>query len=126
MQQNFDIGMDTADTVIRAWQYRKQDIGVTLNLGRRNGKKYFRLLQQQSHEIKSELGDSLEWDEKPNQKDSRITIRNSNTDTTNEEDWQKQYEWLASKVELFYRTFKPRIETFKMAVRESPENGDDE
>ncbi len=65
----------------------------------------------------------LEWEEKPNLNDSRITLRKENTDPTNETDWRNQHEWLASKVELFHDIFKPRIDELKNSDYQ-PESGD--
>ena len=111
--RNFNIRIGTSGTVIRAWRHRKTDIGVTLNLGGTNGKRNYSFLKKQENEIQESFGSVLEWDEQPNQINSRITIRNNETDPTDESDWENQKEWLASNVALFYQVFKPRIDEIK-------------
>lgn len=124
-QHNFDIRIGTAGTVIRPWVYKNNYIGVTLNLKGKKGKTHFQLLKEQCNEIETQLDESLEWEEKPDQNNSKITLRKENTDPTNETDWQNQHEWLATKVELFYQIFKPRIDELKNADSE-PEDENDE
>ena len=122
----FDIRIGTAYTPIRAWVYRNECIGVTLNLGHKKANMFFYSLKEQGDEIENQLGGQLEWEEKPNQNDSRITLRKGNTDSANETDWQNQHEWLATKVEQFYQIFKPRIDEFKKSDWEIPEDKDEE
>lgn len=122
----FDIRIGTAGTPIRAWVYRNECIGVTLNLGHKKAKTNFLSLKEQGDEIENQLGEPLEWEEKPNQNDSRITLRKGNTDSTNETDWHNQHEWLATKVEQFYQIFKPRIDEFKKSDRGVPEDKNEE
>ncbi len=123
--RNFEIRIETAGTPIRVWVNRNECIGVTLNIGHKNAKTFFHLLKEQRDEIEDQLGEPLEWEEKPNQNDSRITLRKVDTDPANETDWHNQHEWLASKVELFYQIFKPRIDELKNADYQ-PEDEEDE
>ena len=89
-------------------------LGLHSTLGGKKGKTHFQLLTGTTQdEIENQLGEPLEWNEKPNQNDSRITLRKVDTDPANETDWHNQHEWLASKVELFYQIFKPRIDELK-------------
>lgn len=118
-QHCMDIRIGTAYTPIRAWVYKNECIGVTLNIGHKNARNFFNLLRNQQDEIESLIGEPLEWEEKPNQKDSRITLRKEDTDPTNETDWRNQHKWLASKVELFHDIFKPRIDELKNANYQS-------
>lgn len=109
----FDIRIGTRDTVIRAWRYKKTDIGVTLDLGGTKGKGNYYILQKQEKEIQVSFDTALEWDERPDKINSRITLRKNETDPTDEIDWENQKEWLATYVELFYKVFKPRIDEIK-------------
>lgn len=113
-QHYLDIRIGTAYTPIRTWVYRNECIGVTLNIGHKNARTFFNQLLKKRDEIENQIGEPLEWEEKPNQNDSRITLRKENTDPTNETDWRNQHEWLASKVKLFHDIFKPRIDDLKM------------
>lgn len=113
IHRNFDIEIGTQGTVIRAWRYKKTGIGVTLNLGGKNEKRNYSFLKKQENEIQQSFDMKLEWDEKPNQANSRIALRKNETNPTDESDWKNQIEWLASKVELFYQVFKPRIDEIK-------------
>ncbi|MCG9127949.1 DUF4268 domain-containing protein [Candidatus Poribacteria bacterium] len=112
-RHNFDIRIGTRDTVIRAWRYKKSDIGVTLDLGGTNGKNNYYILQNQEIDIQESFDSVLEWEERPKNVNSRITLRKNGTDPTDETDWGNQNEWLAANVELFYKVFKPRIDGIK-------------
>jgi len=85
-------------------------ISVQLRLSEPHALVHFRLLEEQREEIESEFGESLEWDEMPNHKSSKIVVYRSDTDLMNESDWPNQHEWVASNLEKFNEVFPRRIQ----------------
>ncbi len=105
---------------------QKQEIGIRLYIKGDNAKEHFNLLKQQQNEIENAFDEPLEWHELPEKKSSRVSIHKSNTDPTNETDWNNQHEWLALKLELFDKVFRPRIKELIAEDWEPPENEYDE
>ena len=71
-------------------------------------KAYFSLLKKDEKTIESELASPLNWEELPNRKECRISIRND-VDPTKRQDWPNQHLWLAEKLEILYKIFSPRV-----------------
>lgn len=104
----------------------KKEIGVDLYISsEQNATAHFHLLKEQQAEIEKEFGEPLEWEELPNRKSSRISLRQEDTDPGDETDWPNQHEWLASKLELFDKVFRPRIKALNAADWEPPEAEDE-
>lgn len=68
-------------------------------------KQGFYILEKQRKEIEQEFCESLEWEELPQRRESRISLRKDIIDPTDESDWQNQHEWVISKLEKFHRKF---------------------
>jgi hypothetical protein len=68
-------------------------------------KSNFRKLRDMRSEIETELGDQLEWEELPHRKESRIGLKQVDTDPLDRDDWPRQHEWLVEKLELMRRVF---------------------
>ena len=83
---------------------------------------HFHLLKEKQEEIESEFGESLEWEERPERKDKYISLSKSKTDLTDEAGWPNQHKWLASKLELFDKVFRPRIKALNADDWEPPED----
>ena len=112
---------------MEAWQSQQnKEIGIRMYTSGQHAKVHFYLLAEQQQEIEREFGGSLEWAELPNSKSSRISLRKKETDPTDETDWPNQHEWLASKLELFDKVFRPRIKALNAADWEPPEHENDE
>ena len=90
-------------------------IEVHLIVSGQNAKAHFYFLKQQQTEIQMEFGETLEWEESPGRKSSRISLRKEDTDPQDESDWPNQHNWLASKLELFDKVFRPRIKALNAA-----------
>lgn len=121
----FNIGR--SDFGIRTWQRRKNDeIGVSIYITGQNAKAYFHLLMEQREELENEFGDQLEWSEEPERNERRIDLQKNDTDPTDESDWNNQHEWLAEKLHLFDKVFRPRIKALNASDWEPPEDVDDE
>ena len=58
--------------------------------------------------IEQELGYALDWQELPEGQDSRIAS-SVEADPTDENDWPRQHDWLATRLNNMYRVFAPRV-----------------
>lgn len=103
---------------------QKKAIGISLYASGKNATAHFYLLKEQQAEVEKEFGEPLEWEELPGRKSSRISLRKEDTDPGDETDWSNQYEWFASKLELFDKVFRPRVKALN-AADWAPEAEDD-
>ncbi|MYB01872.1 DUF4268 domain-containing protein [Candidatus Poribacteria bacterium] len=101
-------------------------VRVRIYMGGPNSTAHFHLLKEQQTEIEKEFGEPLEWEEKPEGKEKYISLSKSDTDPTDEADWQNQHKWLATKIEKFNEIFGPRIKILDAVDWEPPEDEDDE
>ena len=83
-------------------------ISVALFMTGPNATAHYWLLEGQRGEIEDELGE-VEWRELEGKKSSQVRLRQTNTDPMNEDDWPNQLDWMASTLEAFNKTFRPRI-----------------
>jgi hypothetical protein len=74
-----------------------------------NAKAYFGLLEKQKEAVEKELGYPLEWEELPAGQDSRISIVLHDANLRNSDDWKRQHEWLADKLNEMHRVFSQRV-----------------
>ena len=115
-----------ANFSMTAWLGKKaREIVVRLYMSGPDATAHFFLLAEEQGEIESEFGEQLEWDELPGRKSSKVSLRKSDTDPTDEADWPNQHAWLAEKLELFDRVFRQRIQALN-AEDWQPEDEDDE
>lgn len=70
---------------------------------------YFELLKQDQAAIESEIGATLDWQDLPTRKQTRIALIKPNTDPTDFSDWANQHAWIADQLVVFHRAFAPRI-----------------
>ena len=84
-------------------------IGVSLIIHEENGKAYFHLLHELKDEIEAKFGEPLDWQEKPDKQQSWVYLGDLKSDPWNREDWNRQYEWLCSKLESLHTIFSPLI-----------------
>ena len=101
-------------------------IGITLYVKGENATEHFHLLKEQQAAVEKEFGESLEWAALPDYDSSRISLRKEGPDPGDESDWPKQHEWLASKLELFDKIFRPRIQELDADDWVRPEGEDEE
>lgn len=104
---------------------RKQQLRIQLTMLDHNSKAYFHLLKGQQEEIDRVFGEKLEWLERPELEESQVSLLKNNTDPMDEVDWKNQHEWLATKLELFDKVFRPRIKALN-AEDDEREDEDDE
>lgn len=72
-------------------------------------KAFFALLHEQKRAVEAELGYSLEWEELPERRDSRVAVYLDDADPEDEEDWPRQHEWLVSRLNGMHRAFSNRV-----------------
>ena len=107
---NFDTEHYGSEFYIDAYLINeKKEIGVRLCIEWQSDMKYFYRLKEQRKEIEREFAEPLEWHESLGYEGSRIFLRRTDIDPTDETDWLNQHEWLASKLELFEKVFRPRL-----------------
>ena len=99
------------DFKMNVWLGRdNREIAIRLYMPKQN----FYTLEKQRKEIEQEFCESIEWEELPQRRENRISLRKDIIDPTDESDWQNQYEWVISKLEKFHKKFNevflPRIQ----------------
>lgn len=87
----------------------KKRIRAELYLSTENAKAFFHLLNEQKAEVEAELGYPLEWEELPDRRDSRIAVYLDQTDPEDRDDWPRQHEWLAKRINDLHRVFVNRV-----------------
>lgn len=87
----------------------KRQVRAELYISNANAKAFFHLLHAQKPEVEADLGYSLDWEELPEGRDTRISVALNNIDPENEADWPRQHEWLAARMSEFYRVFVNRV-----------------
>ena len=106
-----DLSIGRTDFWLMIWEApTRSEIGIWLCIGGENAEAHFHLLEEQREEIHTEIDETLEWHELPDNKRSRICLNKSDTDPTNENDWPHQYEWFTTHLELFVEVFQERIQ----------------
>lgn len=88
---------------------RNNQVVVELSLLNEFAKPYFNLLLQDKQAIEAELGISLDWQELPTKKMSRLNAYLNDADPMDESDWTRQHEWQLDTMEKFIKVFRPRI-----------------
>jgi hypothetical protein len=84
-------------------------IRAKLHLAGPHAKAHFGLLKAQREEIERELGYPLEWEEFPQQRDSRISAYLNGVDSEDRSEWPHQHDWLAKRLNDLHRAFAPRV-----------------
>ncbi|MDE0324023.1 MAG: DUF4268 domain-containing protein [Candidatus Poribacteria bacterium] len=123
---DFGIGTPSEFSLRTVLSQQKERIGIRLSLNGENAKAYFHLLKEEQEDIETKFGEKLEWEELPRQKASAVSLYKGDTDPKNEEDWNIQHEWIASKLTKFDEVFRQQLQEIDPADWEPPENEDDE
>jgi hypothetical protein len=117
---NFSIGrsgFNIASTV----SFEKRQIGVELYIENDPEKIAYRALLAQCSDIEREFGETLDWQELPGKKASRIAIYRLNCDPADESDRENQQAWMLDKMNRFKAVFMPRIKALPLG---NPVNDD--
>lgn len=126
--QVFAIGR-TRCMLMATVNFSQNRIGVELLLEGDDSKKNFALLWKDKDEIELELGRTIEWSDKPGQKQCSIgkSVRD-NCDLMNRDNWPDYLNWMCEELESLYRVFAPRIKTLDASdyIPDDPNLGDTE
>lgn len=82
---------------------------VRIDLYIPNNKELFSSLLTHKQEIESDLGYSLDWQDLPNSKASRIALRKDNINVENENDKKEAYKWLLDNATKIYGATKKHL-----------------
>ncbi len=88
---------------------QKSFIQASLGLYGKEAKAHFWLLHDQKAAIESEAGLTLQWEELPGKKESRISLRKPDTDPAKQGDWPSQHEWLRIQLDKLHQVFATRV-----------------
>ncbi|RKU29786.1 DUF4268 domain-containing protein [Candidatus Poribacteria bacterium] len=105
---------------------RERKLRIQLTLLGKNSNLYFHLLMKDKNEIDDEIGENLEWSERPGNKECQVYLVKYNTDITNKESWEQTHSWLHQKLELFYTVFHHRIIELDATDWNSEDYGEEE
>ncbi len=87
----------------------KRQVRAEIYLAGDTAKASFHLLREQAVEIEQELGHSLEWEELPTGRDSRVAVYLNDLEPTDKTDWPRQHKWLADNFHAVHRAFANRV-----------------
>lgn len=86
----------------------KRQVRAELYISNSNAKAFFHLLRSQQSEIEKALGYTVDWEELAG-KDMRVSTPLNDIDPEDRSDWSRQHEWLATRLNEFYKVFSSRI-----------------
>lgn len=76
------------------------------------GKAVYQYFADKKDEIEAEFGSALEWAELPGKNTSIISLSLEGADFRERDEWDTQFEWLATNLERLDKTFRKRIKEF--------------
>jgi hypothetical protein len=88
---------------------RESVIGIELYIKRSNAKNLFSSLIARKHEIESQLGFRLDWQELPEKEACRIAVWSSDSNIEDEGRWPEYQTWLIKHFVLMDTVFRPII-----------------
>lgn len=88
---------------------KESRIGLGLSMTGPDAKPHFHLLSQDREKIEKEFGETLEWLELPERKESRIMLHDRQADPTDRDGWPEQHAWLSEKLKKFDSVFRQKI-----------------
>lgn len=88
---------------------REDRLGVELWMPDEKAKQHFANLLKQKNDIETQLGFSLDWQELPESKASRIAVWRQNSSHDDEELWPEYLIWFTGKVMQLDTVFRPII-----------------
>lgn len=84
-------------------------ISTELVIERRHAEVYFERLKQQREEIEREFGFPLDWREQTDREKARIEYPLEGVDPFNDNDWPRQHEWFADRLNAMHRALSQPI-----------------
>jgi hypothetical protein len=94
----------------------KRRVGVELSISDDPSKVAFRALLAQKEEIEAEFGESLEWQELPGRKSSRVAVFKLGVDPTQEEQYSDLHRWMLEKMDRFRAVFASRVRALSLIL----------
>lgn len=92
---------------------KEKRIGVELYISDESAKDYFSLLYKDKNKIEEDIGCSLDWQELPDRKGSRIVVfKEGHFD--NKDEWEKDMIWFKETLEKFDSVFRPIIKSLNL------------
>ena len=89
----------------------KRQVRAELYISNPNAKPFFHLLHDQRSQIETSFGYPLKWEELPDEKDTRISTSLDQTDPEDQNDWPRQHDWLAARLNEFHNVFVNRLKS---------------
>lgn len=119
---DFGIGRTGFSLGAAVRMYRNEDAGalVYLYIGGDESSDYFKELRRDEEAIERELGFSPLWDERPDFKNSQVSLARQ-CDPSDPAIWPELHAWMHETMEAFERVLRPRVRGLRLA--EQP--GDD-
>ena len=87
-------------------------VGVRVYIGNKIAEWALPQLEAQKHEIESEIGEKLQWNPNPENRDKIIAITRD-VNLQNHEEWDTSIAWLVDMVKRFRKAFMPRVKKLK-------------
>lgn len=100
---NFSIGSSACQIAVS--QIRKSN-NLIVEIYINDNKDLFSLLEENKDEIENVIGYSLEWNELPNKKSSRIIAYKQSVDFNDKSKWNEQFNWLVDIMPKMKKAFK--------------------
>lgn len=112
---DFGIGRTGFSLGAAVRMYRNEDAGavVYLYISGADSSDYFELLERHRDAIEGELGLALNWEEKPDMKNSQVSLARL-CDPSDTSTWPELQAWMLDTMEAFERAFRPRIRDLKL------------
>ena len=98
--------MNAAATMLR----QQRRIRAELYIQGADAKQYFSQLLHQKDAVEAEIGCAQQWEELPEGSESRVSVL-LNADPEDKNDWPRQHEWLAKRLNDIHRVFFGRVRT---------------
>lgn len=95
---------------------KENRISLGLTMAGPDAKAHFHLLLQEREEIEEEFGETLEWLELPERKESRIMLHDKQADPNDRGDWPNQHAWLSENLEKFDSIFRVRVKQLDASI----------
>lgn len=106
---NFSLGRASVYLSARI-NHRNQEIIVYLIVNCANADRYFQVLKEKyQKQIEESIGKPLQWGSSENVKYQQIASEPFAADPRNQNDWQRQHQWLKNTIEAFHRVFSPIV-----------------
>lgn len=93
---------------------RRNKIGSSISFKTLGTKALYEHFYEMKELIENEFGRELSWLELPDAKESAIATYLENTNFRDEDDWSRQFEWLAGSLEKYEHVFRQKIRELDM------------